>query len=384
MKYLLLVILLLIFLPTTQAQFNNIPPPRPMDRTHLSDDNLDAYIVAERTGFNANCIDCRIRRENCLIEFCEGPNNSNFTVLDITTGAQNVGTVSVAVNDTIFPAGTYAGWTYYYEGAILATGWDISAGPLSIATYLNGEFQEGLETPGSDMVTGLGIFRQGGNYYVEMETTKPYNEIQVIIDFGEISNIEFARIPFMYVGTTDNSDALVVDWLDFSAQAADNSVELQWSLATAENVEHFVVERFHSTTNHFTAVETVEATEKSTSSTYQFFDKSPLTGSTQYRIKVVETDGQLSYSPLRVVHFAPTHQRPYSVLENPVTQQQLHLNIQEPLLLRLIDGNGSVLQKTDYQSIGQQQLQLNNLSAGIYYLQLQTNRDRWVEKIVVR
>lgn len=411
MKYLLICVFFTsIFYQPCYGQLGSAPHPRNLDRTTFSSGVFEAEIVQERTGFTGVCVDCQVEEAECLVDSdCERRFGTHFS---ITTGAQNTGTISALALDTIFPAGTYAGWTHYYEGAILATDWDALVGPLAVATYLDGAFQEGREVDNRNLVTGLGIFTSTESHFVELATTKPFNEVQIIVDFGAVSNIEFARIPSIYVGTgidndgdgydlsndsddhnpcvPDNStnacqsnSALDVEWIDFTATVMKQGVQLDWSIEQANELNYFTVERQTATENIFTEVEKIVAQKGSQQGEYQYVDTKISNGIYQYRLKLIDNDGRITYSPIRVVKVDKRNRMPFTIIQNPVMTATLKLAIQIPIIIEIYNTQGHLVRAEYFATTGNQELMLNGLGAGMYYVKGVNESGNWIEKIIV-
>ncbi|MBK8627901.1 MAG: hypothetical protein IPN86_20775 [Saprospiraceae bacterium] len=55
---------------------------------------------------------------------------------------------------------------------------------------------------------------------------------------------------------------------------------------------------------------------------YQFLDENPQSGTSYYRIKQVDFDGQISYTPIKSISFDVLHtQHSFQISPNPVTHQ---------------------------------------------------------------
>ena len=118
---------------------------------------------------------------------------------------------------------------------------------------------------------------------------------------------------------------LPVELVRFNAQAVRQSALLTWTTATEHNNDHFTVER-SLTGSSFVAIGTVRGRGTSlTTTNYTFTDGEAArlaTGPVYYRLRQVDLDGEVSYSPVRTVQFS-TSAPIISLYPNPSQGQTL-------------------------------------------------------------
>ncbi len=86
--------------------------------------------------------------------------------------------------------------------------------------------------------------------------------------------------------------------VSFSAHQLEGRVQLKWQSASQVNTSHFQIER-SADGRQFTQVLTRKAQGSSASLvTYNAVDDSPLSGTSYYRLKMVDLDGTFEYSKL--------------------------------------------------------------------------------------
>ncbi|PZR24023.1 MAG: hypothetical protein DI535_22765 [Citrobacter freundii] len=90
---------------------------------------------------------------------------------------------------------------------------------------------------------------------------------------------------------------------NFEAAQNGTSVKLEWNTLYEENISAFVVERSSDGTSNFVQIATVAATGSAIGSSYSAEDRNPVKGVNYYRLKMVDRDGRVSYSQMRVVRF---------------------------------------------------------------------------------
>lgn len=144
--------------------------------------------------------------------------------------------------------------------------------------------------------------------------------------------------------STDKSESVFpVELSMFKARFVGKNVELNWTTATEQNSNKFVIERKSS--DVWVSLAEVNASGNSNSpKEYSFSDKNLADGKYSYRLKMIDNDGTFEYSPVVEVEvevpntFALSQNYPNPF--NPVTQirYQLPVNSQVKLMIFSITG----------------------------------------------
>lgn len=93
-------------------------------------------------------------------------------------------------------------------------------------------------------------------------------------------------------GTKTNSNPLPVSLLDFTAVCTANGVEVQWTTATETNNDYFIVERSQDAISWQTVTTVQGAGNSNSSLNYQVLDAQPYGGTSFYRLRQVDYNGQ--------------------------------------------------------------------------------------------
>jgi hypothetical protein len=101
------------------------------------------------------------------------------------------------------------------------------------------------------------------------------------------------------LASIDPINPLPVTLLSFTAKPIGQQVELRWKTASEINLKSYVVERSLDATN-FQPVGTMDPKG---SSEYLTYDRQPLPGTSYYRLKTIDLDGNVSYSKVVSVKF---------------------------------------------------------------------------------
>lgn len=167
---------------------------------------------------------------------------------------------------------------------------------INCITYQKGS-NDGLYTG-----TDIGVFYRDSTmsdwvYYNDGLPNIVVNDLQIAYTTNKLWAGTYGR----GLWTSDLYSALPLKLLNFSAKLQERTVVLKW-LTTAEiNTKAFNVERSENATN-WTVIATVNARNAAGDNNYASVDNQPLKGYNYYRLKMIDKDGQFTYSPVRVVN----------------------------------------------------------------------------------
>jgi hypothetical protein len=197
--------------------------------------------------------------------------------------------------------------------------------------------------------------------------------------YAQFKVLDFSEF-WLNNGGMSKSSPLPVKLLDFTAQKVSENVLLKWEVATEVNVTRYEVELARGNNElqagHFVKIGEVASQGNTNGSrTYTFTDNEAVkSGARYYRLKIVNTDGSFSYSPVRSVVFAEAVL--WQVYPNPsngLFSLVYQLNSNEEIIARIIDAKGSVVK--EYRKTGNGFLQKLNVdlvsnASGVYLLQI--------------
>jgi hypothetical protein len=160
----------------------------------------------------------------------------------------------------------------------------------------------------------------------------------------------------------------------FMAALRENTVELSWLTASELNNDFFTIERLGSG-EKFEGVKTI--TGKGTTmlaSQYQTVDEYPLPGTSYYRLKQTDFDGNFSYSKVRTIE-NNNPVSPFKVYPNPIVNNKfivemngLPSNAEVPL--SIINMQGVTVHQASYEAsssgILKVSVELNSVPSGVY------------------
>ncbi|MBC7874001.1 MAG: T9SS type A sorting domain-containing protein [Ferruginibacter sp.] len=174
------------------------------------------------------------------------------------------------------------------------------------------------------------------------------------------------------VGTLNACVLLPLDLLAFNYVLENNSVRLKWKTTSEVNTDRFEVERSTDGLN-FSNIGTVRSTGTSNSpKDYNLVDASP-GAMNYYRLKQIDRYNKFSYSTILNVKFKGDN--PLTVQPTIVVADQLRVNIglqqREIGIIQVYDLSGRALIGLTGSS-GYNEINVSNISAGIYIIRLQT------------
>ncbi len=187
---------------------------------------------------------------------------------------------------------------------------------------------------------------------------------------------------------------LPVSITSFSATALGSVVRLNWATASEKDNKEFVIERSKNA-SQFEAIGSVNGGGTSNVPlSYVFNDDNPLAGTSYYRLKQIDFDGQFEYTKVIAITYNSMVKETLaitSVYPNPFGAQdniklQMELPVSAEIRINLIDLQGKVFySKTLSGQAGKKEYTLDkfaNMPAGIYLLKVVSGNQVAVQKLV--
>ncbi len=175
-------------------------------------------------------------------------------------------------------------------------------------------------------------------------------------------------------GTTTTLPVQLVQFI--ATKNDDGSVKVSWATSQEQNSDFYDVERSGDQAD-WSSIGTVKAKGfSSTTSNYFLTDKTPLSGTGYYRLKMVDLDGKYKYSPTVTVS-TDKNSVPLVIYSNPFFDQiRLKINLSRPqnLMMTVSDMQGKTYITQSYQAQSGDNfvnIQPSVSSSGMYILRIQ-------------
>jgi hypothetical protein len=170
----------------------------------------------------------------------------------------------------------------------------------------------------------------------------------------------------------------------FSASYKNNKLKVDWIASCTNIAAYFEVERSKDGSN-YTKLQKVNVRTLSEAD-YHIIDDNPLSGSSYYRLKMVDFDGKISYSKVARIKTSLTGVSLNNIFPNPV---QNKLNIEwnaatnSNAQLIVTDIMGRLISKkiiASQDGFNTHSLDVNHLSRGQYHIQLIIENEKFLSK----
>ena len=189
-----------------------------------------------------------------------------------------------------------------------------------------------------------------------------------------------------YVGNT-----LPVNFLQFNGMLQLGHVQLNWSIITSKEIDHFEIERSLDNNTYTMTGMVTDAVNLNVAQQFGFNDDIAGINSEiiYYRLKVIGKAGEIKYSNILVVRRTQT-KTPINIMPNPASDYvsvRFFAEKESIVTLRLIDNLGKTVMVQQQKVLkGSNTLQINNLyrySNGVYSLQVIINDEVVTQKLVL-
>ncbi|HWZ22045.1 MAG TPA: carbohydrate-binding protein, partial [Cytophagaceae bacterium] len=189
------------------------------------------------------------------------------------------------------------------------------------------------------------------------------------------------KLNWMKINCSSNC-SLPVDLISFDAsKLSSNSVKLEWNTASEKDNKIFVLER-SADGIVFDSIGSIEG--KGTTdrmNQYFYIDTNPFTTLNYYRIKIVDNNGNYTYSSLSEISF---EENKITLAENTIISR---LVSESTIYYVVLNSIGQLVQEGNYaarEGVTEKEILLNNLSKGIYLIKIVSGDDMYSGKIINR
>ncbi|MBK6952496.1 MAG: T9SS type A sorting domain-containing protein [Crocinitomicaceae bacterium] len=186
------------------------------------------------------------------------------------------------------------------------------------------------------------------------------------------------------LATLDLINPLPVELTSFAASCENDDVVIDWVTKSEINNDYFTIEKSHDGMS-WTTLKIVEGADNSSVQLdYRIVDSNPYSGTTYYRLKQTDNDGKYEYADMISVHNCNglDEQISYSVYPNPSNGLvNFNSDFDEEFTIFVTDISGREVLKTYLIKQGTNQLELSDLSSGIYLIYFTVNDKVYTHRI---
>jgi hypothetical protein len=171
--------------------------------------------------------------------------------------------------------------------------------------------------------------------------------------------------------------------LSFTAVKSGNAALLQWSASHDQTLQKYVIEK-STDSIHFNDIDSLPPLSDTNSvHSYQYTDPGLTPGTTWYQLRLIDINGNATYSPVRPVVVSGDG-GVITIYPNPVTDGTLYISSTIHIRrIRLMDVIGRLILDQDVQGY-LQTISVGNLAQGIYLVVVDTDTGRQVQKVFVK
>jgi hypothetical protein len=222
-----------------------------------------------------------------------------------------------------------------------------------------------------------GTFATGTNTNVSVASvTSSGSTVTIVVKVSNLSN-------GYYTLAWSTSVVLPVELLSFEVQKQDAGCLATWTSISETNNSYFEIQR---STNgiSFTDIGRVYSSGiPLAATTYTFKDLQPSAGINNYRLKMVDMDGDSGYSAIRSVAVTGNSDLQMEVYPNPATDilRVSLTNSTGVSIVRLFNLNGQMIREAQADLSSPLQLSIKDIASGMYVLQVTAGSAQYVRKI---
>ncbi len=202
---------------------------------------------------------------------------------------------------------------------------------------------------------------------------------QTVVFLDDEATQIFAADPTCLIGT---SSPVPVELLSFAANQRDQMVKLDWETAGEIDNEGFEVLRSKDAEEWEKIAWIPGQGQSQLRQAYQAWDEKPWQGSNYYRLKQVDINGAVSYSPIRTIYFQDGNA--LILFPNPADKETVIQHPAEEELADVIiyDQMGQEIRRFKPRS---NVLEVGDLSGGVYFVEIwMTNERRYYQKLLIQ
>lgn len=178
-----------------------------------------------------------------------------------------------------------------------------------------------------------------------------------------------------------NAVVLPIELLDFTVELNNKTVKISWVTATELNNDFFTIERSVDGSS-FESIKTMSGAGNSLSTiSYSSSDENPFAGTTYYRLKQTDFDGNYSYSKIESVYLNESDE--IEIYPNPTENGLVKIKTDDVKIfeIKLADSLGQIIYETKLNN-SLSEIDLSVFGKGFYVLFIANQNNSLIKKII--
>lgn len=186
-----------------------------------------------------------------------------------------------------------------------------------------------------------------------------------------------------FIGTKNiNSSPLPIDLINFEAMCDSKKVNLNWTTASETNNDYFTIERSGGAINWQIIGKVGGAGNSNQILNYSLIDAEPLQDVSYYRLKQTDFDGLFKYSSIVAVTCENNNFSTINIYPNPNIGRFTIDGVKQNAVLIIFNTLGEKMTEQNISS-EKTEIYLSNLSSGIYFVQINSEKESVTQKISI-
>ena len=266
--------------------------------------------------------------------------------------------------------------------------WDIERSNGGAQPIIELSWNDALRESGVENIATLLLAHFNGTIWEIIPSLASGNEVSGTITSNTVFNdfSEFCK------ATSDDTNPLPVELIEFKGVASDNRTILNWSTSSELNNDGFYVER-SGDGDTFESIGFVEGNGTVNEvNHYDFVDKQPYLGYNFYRLKQVDYDGQFEYSGILIVYNDFVRSGiSTSIYPNPATTDDAKVRIltgdnHTPIRISIFDLDGKLVERLSVfePALSENMVRLPKLVEGNYLMVISQGSFVSQERLIIR
>ncbi|MBN9381803.1 MAG: T9SS type A sorting domain-containing protein [Chitinophagaceae bacterium] len=222
-----------------------------------------------------------------------------------------------------------------------------------------------------------GTFASGTNKVVTTVSTPAIsgNIVSLLVNAANLANGYYTIIY--------SASPLPVTLTGFTAVRQENNALVKWSVDHEVNIDRYEIQRGAGTEDLVTVGSVAAVNSGVLTGKYSFTDNAPGAGRNYYRLKIVDREGASTYSPVVPLDFPMSSSTVIRLYPNPAVDR-VHVvsSGQVVVSVLVINTRGQVVRTVKPATSGTLDIPVSDLSKGLYFVEVDTDRGRYVQKVI--